>query len=920
MFKKERKNMRFAEKFANFVIKARWWLFGLFLLLTIAGAVGYMFVGVNYDMTKYLPANSDTRIAIEKMTEEYGSNATVSMMLENVTLEQIAEVKSGVLDIEGVATLICDTDDSGYCKPTGEISPQGEPLYDALYKIFFTGSDYDLVTENAVNQIKDYCDAYQTSLAGTAIESIASRNAIDTEMVIILIVAVLIVLVILTLTSRSWIEPVVYLMVIACAIVMNMGSNIILGEISFVTQSISAIMLIALEMDYCIVLCNRFREEKSKGIDSKTAITQALANSVKSIIACSLTVMLGLLALCFMDFSIGFDMGFVLAKGVFISILAVIFFMPSIILMFDRGLTKTEHKSFLPNLKKIGTFAHKTRFVIPALFLCLVVAGVVLQGNLQFSYVTNSISPNSAEGQQVTKIEDTFGKQNTLVLILPNDDRRAEIDLYNKIMDIRVGGEATDPDDETKTISYIYSAMALANSDAYFYGNYVDYTSKYDSLDEEIVKQCIANMLGKECAEVIIDDKVYAMDLIKYLHVNKEAEFVQTFIGRLAGSIDYKYEALYKEVNYQALMELYGLDQPTAMQVVGAIIGGVPTETDTVLHYQAMEVMYPSNPQAFAEAVAPMTHVQAEESTGVGSMAMKQIYEILSLDYDTDTIKGYEIINILHSQNGIIKTAVYDAIDSNYDMIVDAEKSLCSENCVRMILNLNLDVTDEHAVSFINQLHDVLADSEYSEYYIINATQNLIDTESTFASDRTKTDLITIIGILLLVMLLMRSISLPVLLVFAIQGAIWINLGINTLLGHGVYFICYLLAMAIQMGATIDYGIILSDRYVEFRKQFGKVEALKMALNTAFPTVITSGLILIVAAYSIHFISSTPMISEIGSLIGQGALISVIVVLFVLPQLLLLFDKIIQKTTYKSNFVADVKENLKDKNDAKNSQ
>ncbi|MGN1227275.1 MAG: MMPL family transporter, partial [Christensenellales bacterium] len=227
-------------------------------------------------------------------------------------------------------------------------------------------------------------------------------------------------------------------------------------------------------------------------------------------------------------------------------------------------------------------------------------------------------------------------------------------------------------------------------------------------------------------------------------------------------------------------------------------------------------------------------------------------------------------------------------------------------NYSRLIFNINLSDDDEKALAFITELEGELATlCADDDFYIVCNSYNVIGMSQVFSGDKLKTDLITIIAILLIVLVAFRSISVPILLVLAIQGAIWINLGLNVLDGTPIFFVCYLLAMAIQMGATIDYGILLTDRYIFARRKENKFEAIKTAIDKSFVTVITSGLILILACFTIHFLSSMPLVADIGLLIGRGALISVITILFVLPQCLLLFDKLIEKTTLKTKFVVN---------------
>ena len=736
--------MKFFKKLANGIVKLRWVLFALFIILTVVSAILIPKVGINYDMTKYLPDSSSTKVSLSVMEDEFGASGTASVMVTGASDEQLNEIIDKLENVENVENVIFDKSKEEYYKDNN-----------ALIKIFFSTGNYDVLTADAINNIREVCEGLEVNLSGQAVDATASRTSISSEMTTILLIAILIVLVILTFTSRSWLEPLVYLIVIGCAIVINMGTNLILGEISFITQSISAIMLIALEMDYCIVLCSRYREEESKGLEPVEAMKSALANSFTAIIASSCTVMAGLIALMFMDFSIGFDIGAVLAKGVFISILAVLFFMPSVLLILSKLISKTKHRSFLPKMDKIGTFASKMKVVFPVIFVCIIIVGVFLQTGVSFNYVNNSAKAGSQLQVERTAITDVFGTQNSLVVMVSNNNKEEEKALYNEICNIKLDNDDT-------------------------------------------------------------------------LYINSSSSIVDT--------------ALYTSLNASQLKQLYGLDDPT----------------------------------------------------------IAYMFATYEKNVSSDTLYGIQVINFLYNNiDSITNENLKAKIIALNEEKLYAESLFCGEDFDRLIFNINLDVQDEKARLFIDKLNEVLSSSSFDTYYVANETCNLIETEQVFSTDRLRTDLLTIILVFLIVFVAFRSFSIPVILVLTIQGSIWINMAISAVAGESIFFVCYLLAMAIQMGATIDYGILLTDRYINFRRTNGKETSIKKALNASIATILTSGLILICAAFTIHFVSSIDLISTIGLLIGRGALISVLAIIFILPELLLLFDKVIEKTSFE---------------------
>jgi len=770
---------KFTNAIANWTVNARWILFGVFMVLTVA----LFFVpqaGVNYDMTKYLPDDSSTRVSIELMQDEFGAAGTANVMVTSVDASKLGELKSAIEGVEGVAS-VSFNQTTDFKPETVEDGVTKQSA--ALFKVFFKESDYTDTTSKALDGIRSAIadgDFGAVSMNGGAVEAANSKNAIKGELAIILIIIIVVVLGILTLTSRSFLEPLVYLIVIGCAILLNMHTNAIMGDISYITQSISAIMLIALEMDYCIVLFSRFREERKTCDDPVEAMKRALSGSMLAVVASACTVMAGLLALLCMDYKIGADVGLVLAKGVFISIIAVLFLMPAVILMLNKLLDKTRHRSFLPRMDGVAKFAVRSKYIIPIIFTCVIAVGMVLQHGVNFTFTADPSKEGSKAYIENQNIETNFGKQNSLVVLVPNTNIEEERSVFNQIkaITIKVDGENK---------SYITQESAMGLTDNAF--------------------------------------KKLSRGEFYYLINNK-----------------------------------------------------LPTE---------------EGPELFS--IGAITGVYAQilgiESTAVTDA--DKVYLIRTVNYIRQAIESGAITLTEQQRAAFDSSQQLKQLDAVYSSLRGAEYD-------RMLFNIELDADDEKAETIITEVRKILTDSAFkNDFYIVNATDNLIETREVFAKDKLVTDIVIVVLILLIVLLAFGSLSIPLLLVLTIQGAIWINLAISAVGGESVYFICYLLAMAIQMGATIDYGILLTERYVRFRKDHTKLCAITRAMNTSLPTILSSGLILILSAFIIHFISSLPLLSEIGLLIGRGALISVISILFVLPQLLVLFDKVIEKTTFR---------------------
>lgn len=903
--------MKFFDKLADIVVKGRWYFFAFFILAVIASVCMMPFIGVNYDMTKYLPEDSQTRIALEVMGEEFGSNGSANIVVQNTTPERVAEIATMAQNIEGVSSAIFYNNAEYYNTTT----------HAGLIKIFFDSGDYDTLTESAINELRSLCDSLNvdSAFSGESVNAVASRNAISTEVWVMMVVAIAIMLIILTLTSLSWIEPLVYLIVIGASVIINIGTNLVMGSVSFFTQSISAIMLIAIIMDYCIVLCTRYREESTKGGTPKEAMTRALASSFNTVLACSLTVLVGLIALCFMDFRIGFDLGIVLAKGVVISILAVLFFMPSIILLFNKPMQKLEHKSFLPRLNKLGTFADKTKWVMPVIMVGLIITGICLQQNITFSYIVDNSTPGSQMAKEQAIVEESFGTQNSLVILLPKGNYEAESQLVIDLTTLEVNGEC-----------YIQSPSGFVTTGLTqkLTATEIENTFKIDTTSVAKLYNYIDPTLDHTT------DSVYLFQILETIHAHPDVvtdmfsakqATLNTLYTQIDNTVVVEGVSPYTVMPYTYAMAKFGGDEALFRAVYAGALGKNPaaiTEADVLPAYVVMQgvaTATQADPSAYPEIKEKLTTLGflplTKEQVLAQGLPAEIVDTIFSSYNATDNILLLQLMQAMCSKDAQQKTIldnlaaeVLGSIEQNYTDEQSAKAMFLSENYSRLIFNINAGIEDQNAIDTIAKVHELMAaNTAYTEYYLVNPTQNLTDTIDVFSSDRMRTDLITILGVFFIVMLLMRSVSIPVLLVLLIQGAIWISLAVGTFFGEEIYFVCYLLGMVLQMGATIDYAILLTDRYVFFRKSQPKLDAIKSALNSSFPTIITSSSILVVACFSIHFISSMPVLQSVGGLIGRGALISFVVVMFVLPQILLLFDKIISKTTIKSNFVNDKK-------------
>lgn len=678
------------KRFSEFVVKFRYLFFGAFAAMLIASFIMLPHVASNYDIADYLPDDMETRQALTVIEKEFGLNSFVSVMVKGVSVGDANAIADELREAETIKLVTFDAGSSAHYKDGC-----------ALIKLTTVGDDYSQSTKSAVAAAEEILRSHGFTfyMSGSAVNGTRMQEAIGKEMLPIMLISVAIVIAILLLSSRSWFEPVIFLIVVGVAILINLGTNLVFGEISYITKSVAAILQLALAMDYSIVLLHNFDLFVEKGEKANDAAAHALAVSVKPIVSSSLTTVAGLVALMFMSFGIGFDIGMVMSKGIIISMLTVFFLMPGLLVLFHKPLKRLSHRPVPLGGPQLAKGAIKGRFVLPVLLIALIATGAALQSFNTYSFEEVNESEDQAQIQAV------FGQpESTMIIVVPK---------------------------------------AQSGED-------------YDK-QEEVVKA------------------------ISALHKGDEVPFVsaQTYRSTMA--------------SLPPIMQIFGQGQ------IDALFNG--TE---------------------------------------------------------------------HS---------------------------------RIILSLDLHDADDAAFAYLDGIKGIL-NEEYGENNTLMAggVMTNYDISKAFGGDLLITNLISIIAILLIIGLTFRSFSLPAVLVLIIQGAIWIAMSLSYIVSQPIFFMSYLIASAILMGATIDYAILITEHYTSARKTMGKRDALIHALDNSIATVLTSGLILTLAGFIVGGISSSLAVSTIGMLLGRGALAAMILVLVLLPELLYLLDKVIEKTSIKMKF------------------
>lgn len=389
------------KKIASFITKKKIIIILLFLVAVVCSCFFIRKVKINYDISKYLNSESETSLALEITEEEFGLNGNMQVMIKNIDFNTSKQVQKDIKSIDYVLSVNYDPYNENYYKDNN-----------ALYILIIDGDDYSENAKSVIENVKELLSKYNTVYGGTAIDKQLLQESIESEMIYIIIVAISLAIAILLLTSESWIEPIILFGTAGIAIIINLGTNAFFSSISYITNSISAILQLALSIDYSIVLLHTYRKNKG-AISNQEAMTKAIIQVVKPVSASGLTTLAGLCALLFMSYRIGFDIGIVLMKGIVISLITSITLLPGIILLFDNILEKTHKRSITFSGKLFSKIAKKSSKPIILMALVLIVICAIVNFNNEYVY---SNETNIDQG-----ISQTFGKNNQFMVVFKNN-------------------------------------------------------------------------------------------------------------------------------------------------------------------------------------------------------------------------------------------------------------------------------------------------------------------------------------------------------------------------------------------------------------------------------------------------------------------------------------------------------------------
>lgn len=656
----------------------------IFILLALVCLVCKELVAVDYDMNDYLPEDSPSTIALDIMDSEYdGGIPNARVMVKNVDLPEALSYKEKLSQIDGVTDITWLDDVVDITEPIETMDTDEIDNYYKNNNALFSITIDENKRIDTVSDIRSLIGD-DNCMTGSAVSTAVATTSTVTEISKIAVFGVAFALFILLITTTSWIEPFLVLTGLGVAIIINAGSNLIFGEVSFVTNAAGNILQLAVSLDYSVFLLHRFTECREKTSDVREAMVNALCLSTNSILSSGLTTVIGFLALCLMRFRIGPDLGRALAKGIGISLITVFVFMPAVFLMTYRWLDKSTHRSFMPDFHKFGNAISKLMLPMVCLFLLLIVPAYLASNSNDFYYGSSHIfGPETQLGADTETIEEAFGQSDTYVLLVPKDSTATEKELS----------------DELHRLPQVSSILS-----------YVD-------------------TVGAEIPEEYLD----------------------------AGTLS----------------------------------------------------------------------------------------------------------------------------------------KLNSEHFTRLVLTVDTDYEGNETFALIEQIQE-LAEKYYpSAYYLAGEGVSTSDLMKTVTADMTKVNLVAIAAVFIVLAATMKVITLPVILVVSIEAAIWINLSIPYFTDKTIFYIAYLIISSVQLGATVDYAILMTDRYKELRQTCHKKDAVKETIAAVSTSILTSGSVLTVIGFLLGKISTHGLLSQLGYFLGKGTLCSLAIVFFVLPGLLYLFDRMI---------------------------
>lgn len=523
-------NETFMYKLATFIVDKRNLIFLLWLFLLIFSVFASGWVKVENDITSYLPETTETRQGLTVMEEEFTTYGAASVMVSNITYDEAEKIAAEIEAIDGVSEAAFDNTEEHYKNAA------------AMFSVTFDGEEDEQISIDAMNEIKELLSGLDVSISSTVGSDSSAQLA--AEMQTVTAIAAVIILLVLLFTSKAYAEIPVLICTFGAAALANMGTNFLLGTISFISDSVTIVLQLALAIDYAIILIHRYSEEHEH-LDCREACITALSKAIPEISSSSLTTISGLIALAFMQFKIGSDLAMVLIKAILLSLLSVFTLMPGLIMVFSKLIDKTVHKNFVPKISAVGKFAFATKYVIPPVFVGIVCAAFVFSSKCPYCYGTSDLETARHSEQQLAeqKIKDNFGSSNLAALIVPSGDYEAEgrlirrLESYSEVdsclglanieaMDGYVLTDALTPRQFSELVELDYEvAKVLYAAYAVNVENYGEVVNGLDSYAVPLIDMFMFTYDEVDKGYITLDDEL--MDTLEELHTTLDKALLQ---------------------------------------------------------------------------------------------------------------------------------------------------------------------------------------------------------------------------------------------------------------------------------------------------------------------------------------------------------------------------------------------------------
>ncbi len=674
----------------KYIVEHKKSIISIYILLIVLSIIGSFFVEVNYDLSTYLPKDENSIRGKELLEKEFGISGMAYVLIKDKDIHHVDGIVRDLEAIKGIDKLIWLGSGEDIFKPEEFMDERIKAEFTRenshLLQVLFTDSNDAEETINAIDRINEYLED-SGIIGGPASTSYDLQKITSREILYYSVIAFLIIFIVLFVSMKSFIEPILFFISIGVAIILNKGTNLIFSSVSFNTNSVANIIQLAVSMDYSIFLIHRYMEEKKLYNSNDKAMIAAIGKTFNSILSSSLTTVGGFLALTAMKYSIGKDIGLVLAKGVLLSLISVVTLLPILVLAADKWIERYQHKIYLPSFEKASKFIIKFRYVFLILAILVVVPSILAQSQVEYYYGNEKILPEDFKSNAANaEIDRLFSNKNQITIVIPKEDSLKEFELLKKL---------------------------------------------------------------EKVEGVIRTNGLYSMVDIEMSEEFLPAEVIE---------------------NYQS--------------------------------------------------------------------------------------EHYSLINI----------------------------------------GLSLPMEGEEVGETLKSIKSVLA-NEYDEWYITGESAIYSELAEITSKDFTNITIISIVVIGIIIMLAFKSIIIPIILVAVIQLGIWINLSIPYMQGISLNFISFIIIGAIQLGATVDYAILFTSRFLENSRSLSQKEAAIKTIKDTGRPILTSALILFTGTLSVYMITSMRNTAELTLLIGRGAIISFVLVLVLLPPLLMISSKLINKTT-----------------------